>query len=68
VNFITPEKLRAAAALARSGKIISLAIPFDKNGPQKGYAGRVSPIHCMMQDGGDVVSGARDWIPTLRYT
>ncbi len=68
VNFITPEKVRAAAALVRTGKIISLAIPFDKNGPQTGYAGRVNPIHYMMQDGGDVVSGAQDWIPTLRYT
>ena len=68
VNFITPEKVRSAAALVRSGKVISLAIPFDKNGPQTGYAGRVNPIHYMMQDGGDVVSGAQDWIPALRYT
>jgi kynurenine formamidase len=68
VNFITPEKVRAAAGLVRTGKVISLAIPFDKNGPQTGFAGRVNPIHYMMQDGGDVVSGAQDWIPTLRYT
>ena len=36
VNFITPEKVRAAAALGRTGKVISLAIPFDKNGLQTG--------------------------------
>jgi kynurenine formamidase len=68
VNFITPEKRRAAAKLVRQGKVVSLAIPFDKDGPQSGFAGRVNPIHYMMQDGGDVVSGAQSWIPTLRYT
>jgi len=68
VNFITPEKTQAAARLVRQGKILSLAIPFDKDGPQSGFAGRNNPIHYMMQDGGDVVSGAQDWIPTLRYT
>jgi len=68
VNFITPEKTKAAAGLVRQGKILSLAIPFDKDGPQSGFAGRMNPIHYMMQDGGDVVSGAQDWIPTLRYT
>lgn len=68
VNFITPEKRRAAAGLVRQGKVISLAIEFGASGPQSGYAGRTNPIHYMMQDGGDVVSGAQDWIPTLRYT
>ncbi len=68
VNFITPEKVCAAARLVRQGRIFGLAIPFDKDGPQTGFAGRVNPIHYMMQDGGDVVSGAQDWIPTLRYT
>jgi kynurenine formamidase len=68
VNFITPEKTKAAAKLVRQGKILSLAIPFDKDGPQSGFAGRTNPLHYMMQDGGDVVSGAQDWIPTLRYT
>lgn len=68
VNFITPEKTRAAARLVRLGKILGLAINFDSKGPQTGFAGRINPIHYMMQDGGDVVSGAQDWIPTLRYT
>jgi kynurenine formamidase len=68
VNFITPQKVCAAARLVRQGKIFGLAIPFDKDGPQTGFAGRVNPIHYMMQDGGDVVSGAQEWIPTLRYT
>jgi len=64
VNFITPQKVAAAARLVRQGKIFGLAIPFDKDGPQTGFAGRVNPIHYMMQDGGDVVSGAQEWIPT----
>ena len=68
VNFITLEKRQAAARLVRQGKVLSLAIPFDKDGPQSGFAGRTNPLHYMMQDGGDVVSGAQDWIPTLRYT
>jgi kynurenine formamidase len=68
VNFITPEKVASAARLARTGKILSLAIPFDSRGPQTGEFGRTNPIHYMMQDGGDVASGSQDWIPTLRYT
>jgi kynurenine formamidase len=68
VNFITPEKVVAAARLVRKGTIFGLAINFDKDGPQTGFAGRVNPLHYMLQDGGDVVCGAQDWIPTLRYT
>src|SRR5262249_58351044 len=67
VNFITPEKIAAAARLVRRGKVISLAIPFDQNGPQSGYGGRNNPLHYMLQDGGDVASGAQDFIKGLRY-
>lgn len=67
VNFITPAKVKAAAGLVRQGKIISLAIPFDSNGPQTGFGGRVNPLHSMLQDGGDIVNGAQDFLPGLRY-
>ena len=67
VNFITPEKIKAAASLVRQGKVLSLAIPFDSNGPQTGFAGRVNPLHYMLQDGGDITAGAQDFIPGLRY-
>jgi kynurenine formamidase len=67
VNFITPEKVKAAARLVRQGKVLSLAIPFDANGPQSGYGGRINPVHYMLQDGGDVASGAQDFLPGLRY-
>lgn len=67
VNFITPAKVKAAASLVRQGKVISLAIPFDANGPQTGFGGRVNPLHSMLQDGGDIVNGAQDFLPGLRY-
>ncbi len=67
LNYITPEKIVAAAALVRRGKVFSLAIPFDSSGPQSGVGGRSNPIHFMLQDGGDILSGAQDFIPGLRY-
>jgi len=67
VNFITPAKVKAAAGLVRQGKVISLAIPFDASGPQTGFGGRINPLHYMLQDGGDVASGAQDFLPGLRY-
>jgi kynurenine formamidase len=67
LNYVTPEKVVAAARLVRTGKVISLAIPFDSKGPQSGFGGRHNPLHFMLQDGGDVASGAQDSIPGLRY-
>jgi kynurenine formamidase len=67
LNFITAEKVVAAARTVRRGKVFSLAIPFDSNGPQTGFAGRVNPLHFMLQDGGDVASGAQDFVPALRW-
>jgi kynurenine formamidase len=67
LNHITPEKIVAAARLVRQGKIFSLAIPFDSNGPQSGFGGRTNPLHYMLQDGGDIASGAQDFVPALRW-
>jgi len=36
LNYITPEKIVEAARLVRKGKVISLALPFDAQGPQTG--------------------------------
>src|SRR5947209_13379775 len=55
LNFVTPERLRAAASLIRSGRAISLQIPLDENGPQRG-SGRFNPIHLMRHDGNDAGS------------
>jgi kynurenine formamidase len=67
LNFITPQKIVEAARMVRSGKVFSLAIPFDSSGPQSGFAGRINPIHYMLQDGGDIAIGAQDWVPGLRW-
>src|SRR5947209_6638880 len=67
-NYITPDKVAAAARLVRRGKVFSLALPLDSEGPMTGSLGRINPVHVMLQDGGDIVSGAQDHLPTLRYT
>lgn len=53
LNFVTPEKIVAAAGLVRKGATFSLAIPFDQRGPQSGSGGRINPVHSMTIDGGD---------------
>jgi kynurenine formamidase len=63
LNFITPERILEACALPRAGRVISCALPFDDKGPQTGFAGRHNPLHHMLQDGGDVLAGAQDFIP-----
>ncbi len=68
LNYITPEKVVDAAKLVKQGKTFSLSIPFDDKGPQTGAFGRFNPIHFMLQDGGDIVTGAQDHLPNLRYT
>jgi kynurenine formamidase len=51
VNFITPDKVAAAAALVRRGMIFSLGIPFAADGPQPGDRGRINPLHLMRETG-----------------
>ena len=34
LNFITPQRILAATAIPRTGRVISCALPFDQNGPQ----------------------------------
>lgn len=68
LNYITPQKIVDASGLVKQGKVLSLAIPFDDNGPQTGSFGRFNPIHFMLQDGGDVSIGAQDHLPNIQYT
>jgi kynurenine formamidase len=63
LNLITPERVLQACRLPRSGRVISLALPFDHRGPQSGFGGRHNPIHVMLADGGDALAGAQDFIP-----
>jgi kynurenine formamidase len=74
LNFITPERVAAAAKLATTGKVFALGIPLDRNGPQSGTRQRFNPIHAMFRDGGDApktpdevraaegYGGSDDWI------
>src|SRR5919202_6605555 len=55
LNFVTPEMVRAAAGLVRSGRVVTMQIPLDEHGPQSG-GGRFNPIHLMRHDGNDAGS------------
>jgi kynurenine formamidase len=57
LNFVTPDQIVAAAGLVRRGVVFELAMPFDHRGPQTGRGGRFNPIHTMIADGSDVISG-----------
>ncbi|MEZ7975636.1 MAG: cyclase family protein [Pontimonas sp.] len=50
LNLIGAEQIAYAASLARSGKIFSLGIPFDSNGPQDGKI-RQNPVRHMSETG-----------------
>jgi kynurenine formamidase len=63
LNFITPERVLGACALPRRGLVISCALNFDQKGPQSGVGGRHNPVHTMLADGGDALSGAQDFLP-----
>jgi kynurenine formamidase len=60
LNFITADCVLEAVSLPRVGRVISCALPFDHNGPQTGADGRHNPIHTMLADGGDALSGAQN--------
>lgn len=68
MNYVTAEKVAAASRLVRKGRVFSLALPLDSDGPMNGSYGRINPVHVMLQDGGDIASGAQDHLATLRYT
>lgn len=59
-NLIGPETVVHAASLVRSGKVYSLALPLDRNGPQtgKGLTARSNIQHFMARDGGDIAAAA----------
>jgi kynurenine formamidase len=55
LNFVTPQHVQTAASLIQIGRPISLQIPLDEHGPQRG-GGRFNPIHLMRHDGNDADS------------
>ena len=67
LNFITPEAVVEAAKLIKTGTRFSLALNFDRDGPQKGtWGNRFNPIHLMLATGTDAVAGLQDHMK-LRY-
>src|SRR5581483_33251 len=66
LNFVTAEKVREAASCVRSGRVFSLAVPFDQNGPQTGLTARFNPLLFLTRDGGDIETGAIRRLP--RYS
>jgi len=59
LNFLTPERRRAAAALVRTGDSLSLSQAFDMDGPQNGWRRRTNPVHTMLDTGTDAVAGVQ---------
>ncbi|HYU68816.1 MAG TPA: cyclase family protein, partial [Burkholderiales bacterium] len=65
LNHTRPEDIVAAARLVKKGKVISLALNFDNNGPQGAKSkypamGRINPVHTMLRTGTDAYSGVLD--------
>ncbi|MAM78757.1 MAG: cyclase [Alphaproteobacteria bacterium] len=65
LNFTSPDDIINAAKLVKKGKVISLALNFDNNGPQGAKTsypamGRTNPIHTMLRTGTDAYSGVLD--------
>jgi len=64
VNLITPEKVREAAALVKTGKTISLTMPYDDHGPQTGYLGRGNPHLYQLTTGPGYLIGEQQPVET----
>ena len=57
LNHIQPADVVEASRLVHSGRVFSLSIPVDENGPQQGGFGRFNPIHLMIRDGNAAATG-----------
>ena len=67
LNNVSPQDILKAAQLIRKGKVFSLALNFDSDGPQNGLWGnRFNPIHTMLATGTDAVAGRQESI-RVRY-
>lgn len=60
LNYVSGQDIVDAAALVKTGKVISLALPFDAKGPAFGLRGRFNPIHLMIATGAEAYSGVQD--------
>jgi kynurenine formamidase len=65
LNYTQSADIIAAAQLVKKGKVISLALNFDQNGPQGAKSkypamGRINPMHLMIRTGTDAYAGVLD--------
>lgn len=58
LNNVRADHVVSAARLVRKGQSVSLALPYDEEGPQTGGFSRFNPIHLMIRDGSDAIAGA----------
>ncbi len=59
MNFLTDEKRLEGARLVRHGRSFSLSMPFDMDGPQRGWRRRTNPVHTMLDTGTDAERGVQ---------
>ena len=61
LNNVSSKDIVEAACLIRKGRVFSLALNFDNQGPQTGLWGnRFNPIHTMLTSGVDAVAGRQE--------
>ena len=66
VNLITEAKVQEAAGMVKTGKTISLTMPYDSKGPQRGPAapgGRNNPTLYQTMTGPGYLYGEQDFLP-----
>ena len=70
LNHVTPEHIVEASRLVRKGRVISLAIPFNMDGPQRRTPTnkRFNAIHAMLKTGIDDPALFSDNPPILHVT
>jgi kynurenine formamidase len=56
LNFLDDAKRAHAAGLVRRGRAFSLSQEFNENGPQRGFRGRINPVHYMKESGVDAAA------------
>ncbi|MGD0554142.1 MAG: cyclase family protein [Streptosporangiaceae bacterium] len=61
LNYIDDAKRQAAAELVRTGRVFSLAVEFNRDGPRSGHRGRGNPIHTMLESGVEAAAGTQDF-------
>jgi kynurenine formamidase len=47
INWITPDRVAAGAALVEHGDVVTMGLPLDEHGPQPPDGVRLNPVHTM---------------------